>query len=234
MNIPAITTDQMREVDRLMIERYRISLIQMMENAGRGLAELSCRILDENLAGKRITVLCGAGNNGGGGMAAARHLHNRGAEIQVKLAAEPSRLKEVPAKQWIVLKAMGVKELDELPGEEADLVIDALLGYGLSSNPRPPISELISWMNTQPARVLSLDTPSGLDTTSGAAYMPTVHATATMTLALPKTGLVAPEARKFVGKLFLADISVPPELYQDAFGLVVPDLFNEDSVIKVQ
>ncbi|MGQ9850748.1 MAG: NAD(P)H-hydrate epimerase, partial [Aggregatilineaceae bacterium] len=82
--IPAITTAQMAEVDRLMIEEYGILLIQMMENAGRNLAEQARRMLGGDLTDRRIVVLCGAGNNGGGGMVAARHLHNRGARVQAK------------------------------------------------------------------------------------------------------------------------------------------------------
>jgi len=222
----------MREVDRLMVDEYGISLLQMMENAGRGLAELSNRMLGGNLAGKRIQVLCGGGNNGGGGMVAARHLHNRGAHVHLKLAAEPARLKSVPSRQWNILKAMGLTQ-DESLLEPADLVIDALLGYGLTSSPRPPVSDLVNWSNEQPARVLSLDAPSGLDTTSGTVYSPCVRAATTMTLAIPKTGLHAPGANPFVGELYLADISVPPELYQKAFGLQVPSLFAENSIIRV-
>lgn len=77
MKIPALTTVQMAEVDRLMIEEYGILLIQMMENAGRNLAEQARRMLGGGLAGHRIVVLCGRGHNGGGGMVAARHLHDR-------------------------------------------------------------------------------------------------------------------------------------------------------------
>jgi NAD(P)H-hydrate epimerase len=90
MRIPFITTQQMVEVDRLMIEAYDIQLIQMMENAGRNLAELGRRMLGGDVRSKRIAVLCGAGNNGGGGMVAARHLHNWGADILLKVLS-PAR-----------------------------------------------------------------------------------------------------------------------------------------------
>lgn len=106
--IPAITTQQMIEVDRLMIAEYGIRLVQMMENAGRNLAELSRRLLDGELSGKRIAVLCGGGNNGGGGMAAARHLHNRGAEVELVVAAPPDRIKDEPARQVRTLAKMGI------------------------------------------------------------------------------------------------------------------------------
>jgi hypothetical protein len=92
-----------------------------------------------------------------------------------------------------------------------DLIVDALIGYSLTGDPAEPFACLIRWANAQPAPVLSLDTPSGLDVTTGVPARPCVRATATLTLALPKTGL--PGARE-AGHLYLADISVPPLLYR--------------------
>ena len=86
---PAITTAQKQRVDQLMTEAYGISLLQMMENAGRNLAALARRLHAGSVSDRRIAILCGAGNNGGGGMVAARQLHNWGARVQVQLAAEP-------------------------------------------------------------------------------------------------------------------------------------------------
>lgn len=116
--------------------------------------------------------------------------------------------------------------------ERPDLILDALIGYGLSGNPRGRTAEWIGWMNRSGSPVLALDTPSGLDTTSGLPGDPCVRAAATLTLALPKTGLLAPSARPFVGDLFLADISVPPELYR-RIGLVVPPLFLTDPILRI-
>lgn len=238
-DIPAITTEQMAEVDRIMEETYGILLIQMMENAGMNLAELARRRLGGKVVGKRIITLCGAGNNGGGGMVAARHLNNWGAEVQVELAANPKKLKNVPAHQWRVLQAMGLAGNPPPEGkglspdvEQPDLILDALIGYGLTGNPRGRVAEWIDWMNRSGIPILALDTPSGLDTTSGVPGEPCVRAAATLTLALPKTGLLAPEARPFVGDLFLADISVPSELYR-WIGLIVPPLFVRDTILQV-
>ncbi len=232
MNIPILTTKQMREVDRLMTETYHIRLPQMMENAGRSLAEQARHMLGGSVVGKVIVILCGPGNNGGGGMVAARHLHNWGAEVRLRLAGDPTALKDVPKQQWRILKALGLNR-ETAVSEPADLVIDALLGYGISGDPHPSIADLIRWTNGQTAPVLALDTPSGLDTTSGTAYDPTVRAAATLTLALPKTGLLAPPASPYVGDLYLADIGVPAELYQTAFGLHVPPLFGENAILRV-
>jgi len=233
VEIPALTTAQMVEVDRLMIEVYGISLEQMMENAGRNLAELARRMLGGQVIGRQITVLCGAGNNGGGGMVAARHLHNLGVQVSVVLASDPKRLKDVPAHQWSILRALQLDRAD-FDLDSSALILDALLGYGSQGDPRPPIKDWIERANASGISILSLDSPSGLDTTIGMPGKPCIRAEATMTLALPKTGLLASQARPFVGKLYLADIGVPPELYAaPSLGLEISPLFAEDSIIEV-
>lgn len=232
--IPSLSAAQMIEVDRAMIEDYHIELIQMMENAGRAFAELSRRMLGGIVKGSRVVVLCGSGNNGGGGMTAARRLHNWGADVFVALTKSAEDLRGVPAHQADILQRMGIPLLDSaslLP--TPSLILDSIIGYSLSGPPRGAAATLIHWANAQTAPILSLDTPSGLDVTSGAAHDPTIHATATLTLALPKTGLLTPEAAPFVGDLYLADISVPPELYAK-MGIVVPPLFAESDIIRVK
>ena len=231
VDIPALTTKQMVEVDRLMIDNFGIELLQMMENAGRNLADLTCKMLGASPAGRSVCVLCGRGNNGGGGMVAARHLHNRGANVHViRLAGD---LKDVPAKQWKILENMGLRNEPYFELSEADIIIDALIGYGLHGDPRPKVAVWVEKINAAGKPVLALDTPSGLDTTSGMAGRPAVRADATMTLALPKVGLMNESAHPFVGKLFLADISVPPELYRK-IGLEVGNLFVQDTIIKIR
>ena len=234
MLLPALSTPQMIEVDRLMIEKYRITLIQMMENAGRGLAEQARRTLGE-LNARRIVVLCGTGNNGGGGMVAARHLHNRGARVQVKLAGERDRLKEVPAHQYRILQGLALDRDDNPDLAQADLIIDALIGYGLSGNPRAPIAEWIDRANHSARPILALDAPSGLDTSTGKAGTPCIRATVTLTLALPKVGLLIPAAQAVVGELYVADIGVPPELYAEpSLGIKVGPIFAADSIVRVR
>lgn len=232
-NLPVVTTDQMIEVDRLMIEEWGITLLQMMENAGRDLAELARRLLGGTVRSKRIAVLCGHGNNGGGGMTAGRHLHNWGAQVDMVLAGSENRLKEIPARQWRILHRLGIRRSTvELAG--TDLVLDALLGYGSKGDPRPPIADWIQLANESGARILSLDTPSGLDTTTGVPGSPCMRASATLTLALPKTGLLAPGARSYVGDLYLADLGVPPELYAaPSLGLQLTSPFSADTIVRL-
>jgi NAD(P)H-hydrate epimerase len=231
MDIPALTTEQMIEVDRLMIEDFGIELIQMMENAGRNLAELTGRMLGASLSGRSVCVLCGRGNNGGGGMVAARHLHNRGADVHIiRLAGE---LKSIPSKQWRILENLGLHNDAYFELARADIILDALIGYGLEGELCPEIVVWIEKINAAGKPVLALDAPSGLDTNLGTASRLTVRADATMTLALPKVGLLSESARPYVGSLYLADISVPPELYRK-MGLEVGYIFEQDSIIKIR
>jgi NAD(P)H-hydrate epimerase len=222
----------MRRVDQLMVEAYGISLLQMMENAGRELAVLARRLLCGTVTDRRVVVLCGAGNNGGGGMVAARHLHDWGARVQVQLAAEPERLKDVPAHQWHTVKALGLDASADPELAQTDLVIDALIGYGLTGDPRAEVAHWIERANLARRPILALDTPSGLDVTSGVPARPCMRATATLTLALPKMGLFAETARPFVGHLYLADIGVPPELYEQ-MGLRVPPVFAAAEIVAL-
>lgn len=233
--LPTLSTEQMREVDRLMIEEYHIDLRQMMENAGRNLALLAKQMLDRDIIDRPIVVLAGRGNNGGGGLVAARHLLNWGAWVQVLLTHRPEEFDGVPAVQLQILEAMGLpiawaEEGWELP--PADLVIDAIIGYGLKGAPQGAASTLIRLANSSVAPILSLDAPSGLETTTGQLFTPHIRAAATMTLALPKAGLLSAEATQAVGRLYLADISVPPQLYAH-LGIDVDPIFAEDTVLPV-
>jgi hypothetical protein len=107
--VPYLTTHQMREVDRLMIEEYQIQLIQMMENAGRHLAALAReRFLKDDPRHRQVVVLAGTGGNGGGALVCARWLHNAGADVQVYLTAPPDKCSSVPAHQLDILYQMGV------------------------------------------------------------------------------------------------------------------------------
>ena len=220
--VPALTTEQMRAVDHVMVEGLHIELVQMMENAGRSLAELAIIRFSPG----SLTILAGPGGNGGGGLVAARHLANRGCQVQVVLT-EPDRLTPVPAHQADILARMGVT-IASRPAT-ADLIIDAVIGYSLRGDPAGAAAQLITWANDQAAPVLALDTPSGLDLTTGTAANPAVWAAATLTLALPKVGLLdAPN----VGELYLADISVPPLVYQ-RMGIPVPELFRQASLLRI-
>jgi len=238
-DVPYLTTEQMVEVDRAMIEAYGIELIQMMENAGRCLAHLvRARFCNGDPRGKRVVVLAGTGGNGGGALVCARRLHNYGAAVRVQTTREDAAFSLIPAHQLEIVRRMGLPVGVGVPGDVegvTDLVVDGIIGYSLHGAPRGTAGDLISWANEQAAPILALDAPSGVDTTTGTVFNPAVQATATMTLALPKAGLRAPGVEVHVGGLYLADISVPPELYAGpGLDLEVPPIFAEADVVRLR
>ncbi|MFB6206510.1 MAG: NAD(P)H-hydrate epimerase [Haloglomus sp.] len=239
--VPAVTADEMREVDRVATDEVGVGLLQMMEHAGRNLAREALAMTEE--AGGSdgpIVVAAGDGGNGGGGLCAARHLLNRSQDVRIVLDRPADELHGAAAEQWSVLEAMGVTAVtpggDEpsaitVANADADLVIDALVGYGLSGALRGTAADLVAGFGEH--RVLSLDVPSGVDATTGEAPKTTTDETPktttdetpgvaaaparTLTLALPKTGLAACGS-----DLVLADIGLPRVVFERA-GVEYPE-----------
>jgi NAD(P)H-hydrate epimerase len=234
--IPALTREQIVAVDRAMAEKYGILPIQLMENAGRHFAHLArARLLGGDPRGKRVVVLAGTGGNGGDALVAARRLHGWGAQVAVALTREASAFGGLPAQQLTSLLRLGLPIVGagQVAGlGPADAVLDGLIGFSLSGPPRGAAAELIRWANGQGTPVLAMDTPSGLDAGTGELHEPAIIAAATLTLALPKVGLLTAEAAPYVGELYLADIGVPPQLYQ-GFGLEVGPLFARDEILRL-
>jgi NAD(P)H-hydrate epimerase len=222
----------------------------MMENAGRALAGQARRLLGGDVHGRRVAVLAGRGGNGGGGLAAARRLFIWGADVSVVLAQAREALRGVPLRQLTSLDRLGVPVVAvdgaaqpsasaaavDATLRAAEVVLDALIGCSLQGPPREPIAALIRAANAATATslggILARDLPSGLGGDSGEPSDPTIHATATLTPALPKAGLLRPAARPWVGELYLADISVPEAVHR-RLGLRVGPLFARDDVVRV-
>ena len=231
IEVGAVTAAQMRKVDRIAIEEIGPNLYQMMENAGRNLAALTIRLLGSEWRDKRIVVLAGTGGNGGGGICGARHLANRGGDVLV-VVSDATNLREVPAQQLATYRGTDGRVLgpDELGGLDPSFILDAVIGYSLSGPPRGPALHMIEWALSEDAPVVSLDIPSGIDSTTGKAPGTHVVAAHTMTLALPKTGLDGVAA----GDLWLADIGIPRETYRRA-GLAVPaKLFGDGFTVPIR
>lgn len=218
--LPWVENDEMRELDRIAVEELGLTLERMMENAGRSLAELARRLLGGRAAGRRIAVLAGPGGNGGGGLVAARHLANAGAEVAVVLSHPRERLAPVTADQLRILGAMAV-EPGALPAEP-ELVLDALLGYSQDGPPRGQVAQLVAWSRAH--RVLSLDLPTGL------LHQPHVLAEATLTLAAPKRALR--DAAEAAGALYLADLGIPPAAYERA-GIRWRSPFETATIVRI-
>ncbi|MBW6489956.1 MAG: NAD(P)H-hydrate epimerase [Lentimicrobium sp.] len=211
IEVPAVNTEQMVEIDRVAMEETGPNLYQMMENAGRNLCMLALEKLGDNWNSSRILVLAGTGGNGGGGICAARHLANHGADVTVCIT-DTSHLKEVTAYQLHILKSTSAKVIpvNELQNEKPDLILDAIIGYSLTGEPKGNALIMIQYVAKKSAVVISLDVPSGIDSTTGKRAVNHINPNATLTLALPKTGLF-PEVS---GELYVADIGIPNLVYK--------------------
>jgi NAD(P)H-hydrate epimerase len=172
----------------------------------------------------RTFVVCGKGNNGGDGLAAARHLHRWGRLAGVA-CLEPDRLSGLAAEQAAALRAVGVEIASRVHFAGAQVVLDALLGTGLTRPAEGPVAEWIQAVNESGARVISVDVPSGLDADSGRASGAAVRAALTVTLGLPKAGLLAEDGPAHAGEVWVADIGVPFEAYAELGIRVPPHLF---------
>lgn len=213
-----LTRSQVREIDRRAIEHFHIPGIVLMENAARGAADVACNMLGQR-RGAAVDIVCGGGNNGGDGLAIARHLHIRGAIIRILLAIDPSKYTGDALINWQIVQAMNFpilpasQVIPHIQSDPRDLLIDALFGTGLAQPPRPDAAAIIDAINAQPAPILAIDVPSGLDCDTGQPLGPTaVRATRTVTFVAEKSGFAFPTARQFTGDITVADIGSPPEL----------------------
>lgn len=227
-----LTAEEMAEADRIAIEEFGIDVVVLMENAGLQVGILARKMLGGTVAGRMVSVVVGKGNNGGDGLVAARHLDNWGAKVTVVLGAEKADLRDVPAKQLKILEKIGVEINGPTGGfDRAELIVDALLGYGSKGDPRGPMAGLIHDINSSGIPALAVDVPSGLDATTGEANEPCIVANATVTFGLLKTGFLNRESIRFVGELYLADISLPEPIYQK-YGQE-PGKFGRNNLLKV-
>ena len=227
--IPALSPAAMAEVDRLMLNDLGVGTLQLMETAGHAIATFAReQCLPGGVTGKRVLTLAGSGGNGGDALVAARWLAAWGASPVVALTKSGDAYNGAAAHQLATVERMGIPilALDErLP--DADLILDGLLGFSASGNPRGVAAALIGAANAHPAPVLAIDLPSGLDAATGAIGIPCVRAAWTLTLALPKTGLLVPGAGAVCGAITVADIGVPVEVLRRAGASIEASPFAE-------
>lgn len=208
-----LTCAEMRALEKRAIEEAGIPAIALMENAGRAVAEEAGRMAPAGL----IAIVCGRGNNGGDGFAAARHLDNRGRAVRV-LAIDPARLEGDALANYRALRFTRAEVVEGAARPEdvrraaagASLVVDAVFGTGLSGDLREPWPAVLEAINAAGAPVLAVDVPSGLDADTGRPLGAAVRAARTVTFHAPKAGFAA--ARPFTGDVAVADIGIPSRL----------------------
>jgi NAD(P)H-hydrate epimerase len=209
-----LTREEVREVDRRAVEQLGFSSLVLMENAGRGCADVLCQL---GIHGP-VLICCGRGNNGGDGFVIARHLRLRGLKPRVLLFCDPDELRGDAAANYQILTRCGeavqtVASTWEEPLAaalaEADWVVDALLGTGSRGEPRPPLDAVIQRLNAAAVQRLAVDLPSGLDCDTGQPARATFRADHTCTFVALKVGFRAPAAQLFLGTVHVLDIGVP-------------------------
>jgi NAD(P)H-hydrate epimerase len=210
-----LTRSQVREIDRRSIEEFHIPGVVLMENAARAVADAAHNML-LHAKHRAILILCGGGNNGGDGLAAARHLHNAGFDIHIALTADPARYQKEALINWQITQAMHlpttVADPKLIDDTEAALIIDAIFGTGLTSAPRPPFDQFVAAIERSGVPVLAVDIPSGLDCDTGQPLGPCVQATTTVTFVAEKAGFAVPEAQLYLGQVEVAEIGCPREI----------------------
>ena len=209
-----LSAEESRNVDWLAKSQGHIMGIVLMENAGRGIAEI---LLTENPKGK-VVICCGRGNNGGDGFVIARHLNAAGVDVQVLLFADPKELMgdacmnhAIIAHSDIPMKVLTSPSAEDLKNifKDAVWVVDALVGTGQKGALRHPFDEVARQINESGAKVLAVDLPSGLDADTGIASDPTIKATITATMVTLKTGFQNPDAQTYLGKVMVVGIGLP-------------------------
>jgi NAD(P)H-hydrate epimerase len=219
--IVRLTRQQVREVDRRAIEQYHVPGIVLMENAARGAADLAWDMVDRTPAAV-VQILCGGGNNGGDGLAIARHLHNRGCNVKIVLATDPARYRGDALINYQIVSAIDHPNLEIGPADPRALdsrpylIIDALFGTGLSKPIAGRTRDLILALNAAHATVLAIDLPSGLDCDTGEPLGDAcVRATRTVTFVAEKAGFANPGSRQYTGQITVADIGCPRQVIDE-------------------
>lgn len=224
---PILTSAQMREADRRAIEQHAIPGLVLMENASRGSCDILSLLL-ESLEGRRIAVLCGKGNNGGDGLALARHAVIQGADVLCILLGTPEELSADARAQYDMLVSFAPEcivgwedfQLAAPMAGDFDAIVDAMLGTGATGALRESFAEAVGWANDQDAFRFALDIPTGIDADTGIAEGAFFHADATATMAAMKPGLLLGDGAG--GDVHVVSIGAPPLLYQDS-GLELLD-----------
>ena len=218
-----VTAEQMQELDRKTIETYRIPGMVLMENAGRGAAQVIQNAFPD-LQTKRVAIISGKGNNGGDGLVIARCLLNQGIPVKVFLLADPNALRGDASTHFQIFRHMkgevisvpSSKEYQKVKKdlEKSDLLIDAIFGTGLDAEIRGYYREVIEHLNGLQRPVVAVDIPSGLDANSGKPLGTVIRASLTITFGLPKVGQLISPGPDYVGDLKIVDIGIPRELIE--------------------
>ncbi len=222
-----LTAKQMRGVDRRTIDDIGLPSLVLMENAGRQVVAALESLIDE-LSIRRVVALCGTGSNGGDGFVVARTLQQRGIDVSVVLIGAAADVRGDARVNLDIIGRLGVPivEVTDAHGWElhapqvtsADIVIDAIMGTGLSRALTGVHDTIVADLNSSPATVVAIDVPSGMSADTNELIGPAVRADITVTLGAPKIPLVLPPAEHAAGDVVVADIGIPFSVIDEADG----------------
>jgi NAD(P)H-hydrate epimerase len=211
-----LTRAQVREIDRRAVQQYKIPGVVLMENAARAATDVALEMLGSSSG--PVVILCGGGNNGGDGLAVARHLHNHGIDIKIVLTADSTKYQGEALVNWEIVKAMGLPAIDLAAAGRPALILDAIFGTGLTQAPREPFGGIVQSVAAMNAPVMAIDIPSGMDCDTGRPLGNCIAATRTITFVAEKIGFAQPEAAKYLGRVTVGDIGCPHELIQEVYS----------------
>lgn len=231
----SLSRREVREVDRLAIEQAGVNSLILMENAGRNCADAIVRFLGgageaskrSALAGCKIAIIAGSGNNGGDGFVIARHLFMRGASVQTFLTSPTTKFTADAAANYAILEKLRFdlrqvepQELADLASrlKEFDLLVDAIGGTGITGALRGDTAIAVEQVNAAGRPVVAVDIPTGLDCDTGLAEGPAIKAALTITFVARKKGFDNPESQQYTGRVIVADIGIPAGQVVDVFG----------------
>ena len=211
-----LSVAQARSVDRIAVDQFGMNSLVLMENAGRGVADVVTDQCDKGMT----VICCGKGNNAGDGFVVARHMAIRQWPVRVVLLVPPEQLQGDAAANFAILQKTDIPIFTKAPTAEhlrtefaqCKWIVDALLGTGVRGEPREPFNRTINVMNQHQSRRIALDIPSGLDGDTGQPSSTTIRADITCSFVAAKPGLLSVEAQPYVGELQIVDIGVPTEI----------------------
>ena len=218
MSIKILTARQIQRLDQIAIHKIGIPSIALMVNAGRSVAQEVLRQF-KKISQKRVSIVCGLGNNAGDGFVCARHLINQNIKTKIFVIGNPAQLKEDARTNYQILRNLGIaihsidsnrsSQILDDDLKKFKIIVDAIFGVGLNRDIEDPFKSVIEKINSSKARVISVDVPSGLDATTGKIHGVCVRAKTTVTFSFLKKGFFINQGPRYVGKIVVEDIGIP-------------------------
>jgi hydroxyethylthiazole kinase-like uncharacterized protein yjeF len=216
---PVVTASQMAEMDKICKTGYQIPGLLLMENAGRGISQVAADMLGCP-RDKNVHIYCGPGNNGGDGYVVARHLTNMGARVKVFILAQREKIKGDALTNLTILEKTNcdiffIKGIPNIESNQPHLIVDALLGTGVSGPPQGLYAKIVEFINSSSCPVLAVDIPTGVNADTGEVPGMAIKACKTATMALIKSGLLFSPGRAHSGDISIIDISMPAQIIDE-------------------